>query len=410
MNLLSKFPDAQELITRAQKNANLNDIPEVNGHIHTPYSFSAFNNIKEIFSQAKQEKIAVAGINDFYVTDGYTEFYDLSVQNKIFPIFGIEFIGLLKEEQEKGIRINDPNNPGRIYFCGKALSYPSVLPAHLQKIMSDLKSESLRQVKLMTDKVNEILREENLEFRISFELIKINYAKDLVRERHVAKAIRIGIFECYLSESERKEALKKLYGGKETAVKISNEAALEIEIRNNLLKAGGRAFVEEDPKAFLNIEQIKEIIIAAGGIPCYPVLLDDKSGNFTDYEKNWEQLKNELVQKDVYCVELIPGRNQLEILREFVQYFEKQGFIVTLGTEHNTPERIPLMVDTRGSIPIDEYLKRISYEGCCVYAAHQYLLAQGAEGYLDKNGKAKTDKKAEMIQLGNAVIAYFRAQ
>ena len=97
---------------------------EANGHIHTPYSFSAFSDMETIFRMAREEKIAVLGINDFYVSDGYDEFHKGCIANRIFPLFNIEFIGLLKEEQKKGIRINDPNNPGRIYFSGKGLDYP----------------------------------------------------------------------------------------------------------------------------------------------------------------------------------------------------------------------------------------------------------------------------------------------
>ena len=80
--------------------------------------------METIFRMATDENIAVLGINDFFVTDGYEAFHNGSLKNKIFPLFNIEFIGLLKEEQKKGIRINDPNNPGRIYFCGKGLDYP----------------------------------------------------------------------------------------------------------------------------------------------------------------------------------------------------------------------------------------------------------------------------------------------
>src|SRR5512137_2989124 len=97
---------------------------EANGHIHTPYSFSAFDTLDTVFKMAREEEIAALGINDFFVTDGYKAFHDGCVRNNIFPLFNIEFIGLLKEEQKNGIRINDPNNPGRIYFSGKGLDYP----------------------------------------------------------------------------------------------------------------------------------------------------------------------------------------------------------------------------------------------------------------------------------------------
>src|SRR5210317_2027764 len=97
---------------------------KVNSHIHTPYSFSAFRSIEEAFAMAEKEGIQVLGINDFFVTDGYSEFNETAEKYRIYPLFNIEFIGLLKEEQEKGIRVNDPGNPGRMYFCGKALDYP----------------------------------------------------------------------------------------------------------------------------------------------------------------------------------------------------------------------------------------------------------------------------------------------
>ena len=91
---------------------------EANGHIHTPYSFSAFDSMDTVFKMAREEEISALGINDFFVTDGYEAFHDGCIRNNIFPLFNIEFIGLLKEEQKAGIRINDPNNPGRIYFSG----------------------------------------------------------------------------------------------------------------------------------------------------------------------------------------------------------------------------------------------------------------------------------------------------
>lgn len=59
---------------------------------------------------------------------------------------------------------------------------------------------------------------------------------------------------------------------------------MENEIRSKLLKAGGAAFVPEDPKAFLPMETVCQIIKAAGGIPTYPFLADDAKGNFTDFE------------------------------------------------------------------------------------------------------------------------------
>jgi len=122
-NFLEDFPSI-ELMTKELNGISLPPYREVNGHIHTPYSFSSFSDMDTIFTMARNQNVVLLGINDFYVTDGYDSFLKGALNNKIFPLFNIEFIGLMKEEQERGIRINDPNNAGRIYFSGKGLDYP----------------------------------------------------------------------------------------------------------------------------------------------------------------------------------------------------------------------------------------------------------------------------------------------
>ena len=95
-NFLTEFPSFDKL-TKEMKGITFPEYREANGHIHTPYSFSAFIAIDTAFNMAVKEKIAVLGINDFFVTDGYADFHNGCLINKIFPLFNIEFIGLLKD-------------------------------------------------------------------------------------------------------------------------------------------------------------------------------------------------------------------------------------------------------------------------------------------------------------------------
>ena len=67
-----------------------------------------------------------------------------------------------------------------------------------------------------------------------------------------------------------------------------------------------------------------------------------------------------------------------------MQFFNKNGFVITFGTEHNTPQLDPMKISAGGGIDLDKELKQINYEGTAVIAAHQYLLANGKEGYLKK--------------------------
>jgi hypothetical protein len=383
------------------------DFREANGHIHTPYSFSAFDNMKTLFSMASAEKISLLGINDFFVADGYEAFYYGCFCNNIFPLFNIEFIGLLKEEQKKGIRINDPNNPGRIYFSGKGLDYPLSLSWLQKRQLNKVKKESQNQIKAMISRLNQLIQPINPSLLLTYETVKRRFAHDLVRERHLAKAVRVAATENYFSAEDQLDFIESLYGGRKCKAGISNPALLENEIRSNLLKAGGAAFVEEDESTFLELKKILRIIVRAGGIPCYPVLLDDPSGKFTEFEVNAEKLYLSLKSLGIGCIELIPGRNDFSVLKNFVEFFDSKGFVIIFGTEHNTPEMVPLTVSTRGSKPLDDFLKRISWKGACVIAAHQFLRAQHRQGYVLEDGTLSFNQKEDLSDLGQLVIEYF---
>jgi hypothetical protein len=405
-NFLSAFPSPDVLI-KELKGQEFPEYRETNGHIHTPYSFSAFTDMDSVFKMAKDENISVLGINDFYVTDGYDSFHKGCFENRIFPLFNIEFIGLLKEEQKKNRRINDPNNPGRIYFCGKGLDYPFELGWLSKRELNNVIKESQNQIKAMIGKLNQLIEKENPALILSYDNIKKEFAHELVRERHIAKALRMNALRKSVNPDEQVEFLEKLYGGKKSKAGIENASALENEIRSNLLKSGGAAFVEEDEKSFLELRKIIKIIIKSGGIPCYPVLLDDASGKFTEFENDPEKLYISLTALGIECIELIPVRNDLSILRNFVEFFDRKGFVILFGTEHNTPEMIPLGVTARGSVPLDSSLKKIAWEGTCIIAAHQYLRAVGRQGYVLPDGKHSIKQKKELVYLGQMVIEYF---
>ncbi len=405
-NIFTGFPETQELL-KWYKGQTENTVPNINGHIHTPHSFSAFSSIEQAFQLAKSEGVSVLGINDFYTTDGYDEFAELAQKHNIFPLFNIEFMALQNDLQAAGIRVNDPSNPGRTYFSGKGLRQPAKMSEASFKKVKDLQVESNHQTFEMVDKLNAFFAEKGIDIQFDAAEVQNRLAKNLFRERHIAQAIRIAVFEKVKSESERKELFTKIFSGKEPKSAIENVAGLENEIRGNLLKAGGAAFVPEDPKAFLSLEEVMEIIIDAGGIPCYPVLLDFGNANFTDYEADKVALLETLKSKNVFSIELIPGRNNFNILKDFVQFFNKNGFVITFGTEHNTPQLDPMKISCGGGIDLDEELKQINYEGTAVIASHQYLIANGKEGYL-KNGIAKIGEKADFIELGKAVIANFK--
>lgn len=405
MALLADLPGKDTLMQWAKENPD-NKVYKVNAHIHTPYSFSAFDDIPQIFNMAKEEEIRAVGVNDFYTTDGYAEFNEKAEESNVFPLFNIEFIGLNVDFQKKGIKVNDPGNPGRTYLSGKGLAFPARLDEPYASQLKSVKEETLKQVSAMVDKTNAIFEEIGSDIRISMEEIFEKYAVDQVRERHIAKIIRVKVYEKYASDKDRKAFLTKLYSGKAPSTDLNDISAVENEMRGMLLKAGGKAFVEESPEAFLSVEQIKAIILNAGGIPTYPLLADNAKGGYTDFEEDKDALLKSLKEQDIASVEFIPNRNGHDLLKEYAQFFWDNGILVTFGTEHNTPELIPLTVDTRGGVALDADLSELAYKGACVTAAHQYLVAQGKDGFVTTDGKRTAGSLEDFVELGRAVINY----
>jgi hypothetical protein len=380
-------------------------IPNVNAHLHTPFSFSAFENLADALDRASDENVSVVGINDFYSMDGYEEWDKESRKRHLYPLFNIEFISLQQEDQDNGIRVNDPNNPGRTYIGGKGLCCPPALKEPYASQLAGVRAESNAQVKEMCDKINLLLKAYDAGFHVDFENIESEMSKGLVRERHLAKALRMYTYIHFKNEpKDIKKFIEKIFNGKKFKSDIFDYAGVENEIRGNLLKAGGTAFVPEDPKAFLPLEDVCRIILEAGGIPTYPFLADDANGEFTDFEQDIEKAAETLKQRGIFAAEFITTRNSTEVLEKYAGYLHDNGFVVTFGTEHNTPAMEPVLLRTREKTLLTERLKQINYDGACVIAAHQELIREGKSGYTDANGKADMDNRHRYIKKGNEMI------
>lgn len=336
---------------------------DVNAHIHTPYSFSAFSSVGEALEHAAEEGVKVVGINDFYSTDGYGEWKEGCAARGLYPLFGIEFISLNAEDQAAGLRVNDPNNPGRTYISGKGLAYPVILKGESLRKLEAVRAESNRQVEQMCAKLNEWLKAEGKPVQLDFNEIREKLTKGSIRERHLAKALRLAMERCPVGAGH--DAVIPGLTGDLSPAKVENE------LRSKLLKADGPAFVPESPEAFLPMKTVQEIIEAAGGIPTYPFLADDAKGNFTDFEGDLMKAADTLKKRGFRSVEFITTRNTTAVLEQYAGYLEDEGFIVSFGSEHNTPAMEPVKLHTRDAAELSDKLKAINWRGACAIAAHQ---------------------------------------
>lgn len=377
-------------------------VPDVNAHLHTPYSFSAFDDLEKVVESASKEGVAVVGINDFFTTAGYSAWSDACAKYKVQPLYNIEFIALDLAAQAAGLRVNDPGNPGRTYLSGKALSHPLQLAEPFAGQLKQVFDASNTHVKMMCSRLNELLHAADAPFRLNFEQIVSSMTLGSVRERHLAKALRLEV-EKHLKPEVQVAFYESLFG-KPMRSSIARAADLENEIRGSLLKAGGAAFVPESAEIFLSVAEVCQIILAAGGIPTYPFLADDANGSFTDFEASVTLAAHKLKEKNIYSAEFITTRNSLPVLEEYARYLWDQGFLITFGSEHNTPAMEPVRLSARAGVELSSELKRINYQSACVMVAHQELVARYQPGYILRDGSVQIERREELIAFGNELI------
>lgn len=313
-----------------------------NSHVHSPYSFSAFKSMEEMFELAKKDDIKVLGINDFYSAGGYSEFRKLAYVNKIYAMYNAEFLALDTTFIHSKIRINDPSNYGRMYIVGKgfhSLGF-GLMNHRCQNLLKKATDSQVIHAKKIIERVNEFYNSD----LISYEGIMKTGAKDFVGERHIAREI------------------KRVY-----TVGDMTEA----DIRTKMLKRGGPAYIEESEENFPTVAECIEFIRSANGIPCYPVLFDHGSNQFTEFERDLESMYEFLVKLGIRHLDVIPDRNSIENLNRLVEFFDKRGFYIMFGTEHNTHEMKRLRVTHKDGTDLDHKLIDIAYKGCCSIASWQ---------------------------------------
>jgi hypothetical protein len=404
-------PDVLLASDAAPRNSPL----RINAHIHLPPNFSAFETTEQAVRLAKEQDVDVLGVNNYYDYSVYAPFTELARENGIFPIFGLEIITLDEELVAKGVLVNDPGNPGKFYICGKGITKFDPLSAEALALLNVIRERDSERMAAVTERLAGRFAEAGLDTGLTATAVKERVVARhgspietvYLQERHVAQAFQEVIFE-RLPEGERTELLTKAFGA--TPKSAPGDAnGLQNETRSVLMKAGKPAFV---PETFVDREHAFRLILALGGIPCYPTLADG-TNPLCGFEEPVEDLIARLKGYGFPCAEFIPIRNTPEVLAKYVRAMRNAGIVVTAGTEHNTRDLLPLAPTCLKGAPIPDETQAIFEEGACVLAAHQYLAAQGEPGFVGADGKPNpafpTDEAriAYFAKLGRAVIEEF---
>jgi len=384
--------------------AAADSLPVVNTHVHFPPNFSAFTTVPDAIGAAAAEGARAIGISNFYDQQVYARFAEQATAAGIVPLFGLEFITLDPELEAAGVLVNDPANPGRVYFCGKGISpfreRTPAAAATAAAIRSDNDTRAAAMVAQLTDHFAGV----GLDTGLTAASVAADVASRTevpvewvsLQERHIARAFQEAL--AALAVDERAAVLEAAYGSP-SGVDIDNPVALQGELRSRLLKVGTAGFVPEVPLSFADAYSY---VLDSGGIPTFPILADG-ARQLSPFEYPPAELAQKLLERRVYAAELIPLRNATSIVAEYIDALTAAGIIVMGGTEHNTADRIPYdpaCVDG----PLPAAARTAFWEATCVVAAHQHLVAAGEPGYVDAEGSLTGDdpaaRKAELVALG----------
>ena len=349
-----------------------------NCHIHTNESFSVFRSPAEAVWQAAREGLAVLGINDHYTVAGHEEFGRACAIAGIAATFSLEAVAMDRAAATAHLLLNDPDNPGRVYLCGKGItrnpSNSSVAARSLARMRRTLEERNRE----MTAKVGQFFRERLSAEGPTWEDVRALTPRGNATERHLAWAT---LRRLRALADERGVSLNDLIQRCCAAAPPAgaDAAALQIFLRARLLKAGMPCFVEESAGAFVSTEELRHFFLAFGAIPTYPVL-----GNpVTPGESDVEALLDRLQEQGFWAVEVIPRRNTRERLKEIVSAARRRWWPVFNGTEHNTPEAWPLLDPFALDPDFESWFSR----SCALLLGHQTQVGRGKQGFVGEDGR-----------------------
>jgi hypothetical protein len=379
-------------------------LPVVNTHVHFPPNFSAFTTVADAVGVAAAEGARAVGISNFFDQQVYALFAEQAEAAGIVPLYGLEFITLDEELAAAGIRVNDPANPGRMYLCGKGISPFTRKSDAASRIAAAIRSGNDERASAMVDRLADWFAGCGLDTGLTAAAIaqdvadaaQVPVAWVSLQERHVAMAFQRAL--AALPREERAALLDRAYGGP-SGVDIDDPAALQGELRSRLIKVGTPGFVPEVPLSFADAYRY---VLEMDGIPTYPTLADGVRP-VCPFEDPATRLAAQLLERGIHAAELIPIRNTSACVDAYVKAFTEAGLIVMGGTEHNTPDRIPIEVACADG-PLSDAARQAFWEAACVVAAHQHEVAQGRPGYVDPSGARTPVPTPVLVEIGSELI------
>ena len=360
----------------------------INLHVHTNESFSVFRSPTEAVWHAYKEGVEYFGINDHYTIAGHEEFRSACEIARIKALFGIEAKAMDTDALGKGIRINDPINPGRVYLSGKGITHdlqPGTKVYAMFHVMREAIQERNRRI---VEKLNSYAEEKGYSLNLNYSDVQLLTPRGNATERHVTQAFCEKVDGLAGSLDERKETYKNLLNFNIDKKTLQDSWELQTIVKSKLIRNGMPCYVEEDSKAFPTVDNLVNIYLGYGAVPTYPIMANP----ITKGEEDIEKLIRKVKQKRLYAFEIFEFRGtEDERIRKIMEVAEDYGYPVFIGSENNTKELLPLAGRIGRTPEYYEYFRK----SADFLLGHQLLSEFCDLGYVTSEGKPRFDDLKE---------------
>ena len=325
----------------------------INLHCHTFYSFNAYGYSPTALAWlAKRNGFKALGIVDFNVLDGVEEYLTACEAIGVRGSAGLETRVYIPEFSTR--EINSPGEPGVCYHMGIGFT-SSQTPAAVAPILVDMRHRAEQRGREIVERLNQHLAQ-----------VEIDYDRDVLpltpgdnaTERHILVAFIQAVARCF-SDPTPFWAEKLGLAPEQVTAQIGDGPKFQNLVRAKLIKRGGVGYIQPNPHTFPSVEDVNQLVVACGALPCAAWLDGTSAG-----EQEIEELLDLLISNGVVAFNIIPDRNwnisdpevrrvKVQNLYRVVELAQKLNLPLNIGTEMNSygqklvddfdaPELVPL--------------------------------------------------------------------
>ncbi|MBE5761517.1 MAG: PHP domain-containing protein [Clostridiales bacterium] len=343
---------AEERLENAKKIAKETVFPksefdDVNGHIHTTYSFSPYSPTASVY-MAKMSGLRTAGIMDHDSVGGAKEFLSAG------EIFGLPLtVGMECRVSVKGTafetkKINNPDQVGCAYITVHGLPHDQI--DKLNAIYAPYRAYRNERNIAMVERINELFGKYDIKLDFEGDVLPLSeYATGgTVTERHISSALAgklIDVFGkgekliSFITDTLKLSPSKKVMGYLADSQNEHYLYDLIGVIKSDII---GAFYIPAD-KELMHITDFADIMNSLDAVPCIPYL-GDIAGESVTGDKKAQVFEDAFLDEWVeYCksigfkgITFAPSRNtlpQIERLRGLVRKF---GLMEISGEDINT--------------------------------------------------------------------------